>query len=164
MQYHQLNNISNQYLALSENEKKRFELAGIDTFLFWSRLTWCNFLYMYCDNLMNRQLGRVGRIASYRTGTRNIDLVPTRFKPAGRNLNSRVIRYFDANRAGSIINSDGTSIGFIRPRITDFKVQSGQWRSFRRDTFVIIIEIYSPVTGKFESDFSKFYDKKQSAS
>ena len=130
------------YQSLTDvNKIREVELYEQTTFDFWSRQTWCKFIYTYCDNEFNRNAGRVGRISSFRIGTRNLDLIPAGDRPKSRG-SDKVKRYYDVSRAGTSVTKGITS-GGIPGKVTSNAAQPGQWRSFRPSTFSIMIEIWS---------------------
>ena len=161
--FHKLQVKIDHYYNLSdEDDKLKVELAAIDDFSFWSRITWCRFTYVYADNALNRSLGRVGAASGTRYGTRNLDLVPANKKPKRRNRNMKTFRYFDTGRA---INKAGknTAIRDARGKYTKNNNQAinGNWRSFRKDRFTVLTGIWSFERGKFVTDFSEFNIKNQ---
>ncbi len=141
---------------MTEPEKLRFELAAIDDFYYWSRVTWVRFVYVYADNEENKKLGRAGQQTSIRYGTRNLDLIPTSKKPARRNKSTRTIRYFDTGR--STPGNKNTAIRDASGRYTKNVGQAinGTWRSFRPGLVVMITGVWSFERGKFVSDFADF--------
>lgn len=145
-----------QYRSLSTHDKRRFELAAVDDVLFWTRLTWVQFGYIYKDNAKNRKLGRVGEYTGTRFGTRNLDLVPTSKHPVNRNPSVVTIRYFDTGKfGGSIRGADG------KYKQADGGAVNGLWRSFGYDMVVVITKVWSFVHNKFVTDFTDFFDKNQ---
>ncbi|GAB2542403.1 hypothetical protein [Rufibacter soli] len=138
------------YTSLSLLEKKQFELSAVDDFLFWSRKTWCQFMYFYADNAENRKNGRAGKVTDVRFGTRNLDLIPTRKKPRKRNPNTKTVRYFDTGKFGKIRSAGG------KYKTADGGVVNGMWRSFRRDQVIMVLKIWSFERNKFVTDFSDF--------
>lgn len=147
----------NFYSKLSPSNKRKFELASIDDFLFWSRKTWVQFVYIYADNAENRALGRANSETGVRFGTRNLDLIPASKMPKKRNTNSKTIRYFDTGKYGTIRGADG------KYKAADGGVVNGLWRSFRTGNVVAVLKVFSFVKNKFVTDFSDFFDKDQSA-
>ncbi|MBF9237442.1 hypothetical protein I2I05_08530 [Hymenobacter sp. BT683] len=129
------------YWSLPPAKAKYLELWEQSTFDFWSRKTWVKFMFVYADNELNRKAGRVGKISSFRIGTRNVDLIPTADKPKSRGDDS-VKRYYDVSRAGTNV-LNGVSSGGLRGKVTSNAAQPGQWRSFRPSTFSIMVEIWS---------------------
>lgn len=125
-----------------EATRLKVELFEQATFDLASRKTWVKFMYSYCDNEFNRSKGRVGKIAGFRIGTRNLDLVPTADKPRGRKPGGKVTRYYDVTRAQATV-SGGISSGGLRGKVQNNSAQQGQWRSFSRNTFSIMVELWS---------------------
>lgn len=146
-----------QYQSLSATDKKRFELAAVDDVLFWTRLTWVQFGYVYVNNEKNRVLGRVGNFTGTRFGTRNLDLIPTSKKPKSRNPSTRTIRYFDTGKFGSIRGANG------KYKTADGGAVNGLWRSFGYGKVVVITKVWSFVKNKFVTDFTDFFDNTQQA-
>lgn len=147
-----------QYLALSLADKKRFQLAAIDDVLFWTRLTWVQFGYVYVNNAKNRKLGRVGQFTGTRFGTRNLDLIPTSKQPKSRNPSIKTIRYFDTGKFGA--NIRGANGKYKK---ADGAAVNGMWRSFGYNKVVVITKVWSFVLNKFVTDFTDFFDKNQNS-
>lgn len=157
--YSDLQQKLNQYYSLtSEEDIKKFELAAIDDFTFWSRKTWCRFTYIYANNALNRKLGRAGSLTGTRYGTRNLDLIPAKWKPKKRNTNTKTIRYFDTGVLGAIRGADGRY-----KKGNGLSVVNGLWRSFRTGNIVLLTGIWSPVKDKFVTDFSEFLENPNNA-
>ncbi|TPE44926.1 hypothetical protein [Pontibacter mangrovi] len=146
------------YRKLSMREKKDFELSAVDDFLFWSRKTWCQFMYFYADNAENRENGRAGKATSIRFGTRNLDLIPSRKRPKTRNKSIKTVRYFDTGKFGKIRGADG------KYKNADGAVVNGLWRSFRRDQVIMVLKIWSFERNKFVTDFEDFNIRDTAAS
>lgn len=140
---------------------RKIELFEQSTWDYWSRITWVRFVFTYADNEFNRKAGRVGRISSGRIGTRNLDLIPSDQKPKSRG-NSKVKRYFDVTRAGTTVTK-GISTGGLPGKVRSNAAQPGQWRSFRPNTFSIMIEIWSFEKQAWVSKLSDFTDRKTGA-
>ena len=132
------------YEQLSEYARFKFEQSAVDTFLFWSRKTYCKVIFYYKANEMNKRLKRVGRIANYRSGgrvaTRNLSLIPAADRPAANSYTTlSSIGYYDLSRANAVKNQDGTSSGLItNPTIGG----AGQWRRIGRNSFSIVTAYY----------------------
>jgi hypothetical protein len=160
--YFKSQNIVNQYLKLSEKDKVKFELAAIDTWAYWSRVTWVRFSFYYTDNKLNRKLGRVGKASGTRYGTRNLDLIPTNDKPRSRNKEPKNYRYYDtlipSGKSKTIRGADG--------RYTTNKNQAikGHWRSFNKNLLIVISGVWSYDRGKFVANFDDFTIKNQPTS
>ena len=146
------------YGKLSLSEKKAFELSAVDDFLFWSRKTWCQFMYFYADNAENRENGRAGKATNIRFGTRNLDLIPKGKRPRTRNRSTKTVRYFDTGKFGKIRSASG------RYKTADGGVVNGLWRSFRRDQVIMVLKIWSFERNKFVTDFEDFNIKDTAAS
>jgi hypothetical protein len=142
---------SQQYLALSTVDKTLFQLAAIDDVLFWTRLTWVQFSYIYKDNAKNRRLGRVGQSAGNRFGTRNLKLIPANRQPKSRNPSTVTIRYFDTGKFGTIRDATG------KYKKADGGVVSGLWRSFGYDKVVVLTKVWSFKRNKFVTDFTEYF-------
>ena len=137
---------------------QKFELAAIDDFLFWSRKTWCQFVYVYRDNALNRSLGRAGQSTDVRFGTRNLDLIPVNKRPKTRNPSVRNIRYFDTGKfGGSIRAANG------KYKTADGGVVNGLWRSCGYDKVIVLLKIWSFVQNKFVTNFDEFFDTTQTS-
>lgn len=155
------------YNSLSdEKEIKRFELAQLDDWLFWSRKTWVRFEFVYCNNAENKKIGRVGRSSGTRYGTRHLDLMPTNRKPKKRNRSTKTYRYLDTGRPNKDNQGSNQRIKDAQGRYTKNQGQAiaGNWRSFRPNTFVVLTGIWSFERGKFVSDYSEFNVKSQPVS
>lgn len=142
---------SKQYLSLSANDKELFKLAAIDDVLFWTRLTWVQFTYIYKNNAKNRKLGRVGQSAGNRFGTRNLNLIPANKLPKSRNPTTVTIRYFDTGKFGTIRSADG------KYKKADGGVVAGLWRSFGYDKVVVLTKVWSFKRNKFVTDFTQYF-------
>ncbi|RNI30949.1 hypothetical protein EFA69_06560 [Rufibacter immobilis] len=157
--------IQGYYNLSDEREIREFELAQVDDFLFWSRKTWCRFEFVYCNNRLNKKLGRVGRSSGTRYGTRFLDLVPTKDKPKKRNPSTKTYRYYDTGRPTKN-STKNTGIRDAQGRYTQNRGQAikGSWRSFRPDCFIVLTGIWSYERGKFVSDYSDFNIRNQPTS
>lgn len=140
-----------QYLSLSATDKEIFKLAAIDDVLFWTRLTWVQFTYIYKNNAKNRKLGRVGKSAGNRFGTRNLKLIPANKLPKTRNPSTVTIRYFDTGKFGTIRGADG------KYKKADGGVVGGLWRSFGYDKVVVLTKVWSFKRNKFVTDFTEYF-------
>jgi hypothetical protein len=148
-----------EYTILTDSKEiEKYELAAIDTFLYWSRITWCKFAFVYTNNELNRKVGRVGAASGVRTGSRNLDVIVD--KPSMRNPSTRTIRYYDVTRKYASVHG-GISKGNLNGRVASNKVQKGQWRSFAYGTVAIVSHIWSFERNKWVTDFADFNIKSQ---
>lgn len=150
------------YQAQTDPQRQqRIELWEQSTWDFWSRKTWVRFMYAYADNAFNQEKGRVGRISSFRIGTRNLDLIPSADKPNSRGSGA-VKRYYDVSRAGTSVTKGITS-GGLPGKVTGNAAQPGQWRSFQPGTFSIMVEVWSFDKQQWVSKLDEFVSNDQTS-
>jgi hypothetical protein len=151
MHYTIVKHTVDKYLSLSAEEKVKFELSALSDWERWSRFTWVRFSFHYCDNALNRKLGRVGQSSGIRYGCRNLDLIPTKDKPTRRNRNMRTYRFYDTGRPTKANQGKNTAIRDAQGRYTKNVGQAikGSWRSFHKNLFVVL-------TGVWHKDLAKF--------